>query len=153
MRDESFHPCPQGSRMVVVTKEEFTLPAARDEISSESCLAGLPAALRSQRRSRAGSAGIFAGCQAGRQLSRSRHPRVYTDNVWKLLILSTTAMVLCSPALCRQNPDATPQAQTLRAGVLVPHETCVAKPDQSYALYLPSHYTPGKRWPVIYVFD
>jgi predicted esterase len=27
------------------------------------------------------------------------------------------------------------------------------QPDQSYALYIPSHYSPEKRWPVVYAFD
>jgi tetratricopeptide (TPR) repeat protein len=33
------------------------------------------------------------------------------------------------------------------------HRACAAKPDQSYALYLPSTYTPTKQWPIIYAFD
>jgi dienelactone hydrolase len=33
------------------------------------------------------------------------------------------------------------------------HRTCTAKPDQTYALYLPSAYTPTKKWPIIYAFD
>jgi len=37
--------------------------------------------------------------------------------------------------------------------VVIPQQTCAAKPDQSYALYLPSHYAPDKRWPIIYAFD
>jgi poly(3-hydroxybutyrate) depolymerase len=31
--------------------------------------------------------------------------------------------------------------------------TCSSDATQSYALYLPSTYTPAKRWPVIYFFD
>ncbi len=62
-------------------------------------------------------------------------------------------MILCAPALCGQAPDTNNLAQGLQAGVLVAHETCVAKPEQSYALYLPSHYTTGQRWPIIYAFD
>ena len=31
--------------------------------------------------------------------------------------------------------------------------TCASDATQSYALYLPSAYTPAKRWPVIYFFD
>jgi len=30
---------------------------------------------------------------------------------------------------------------------------CASDPAQSYALYLPSAYTPAKRWPIIYFFD
>ena len=35
----------------------------------------------------------------------------------------------------------------------MPHEVCATQPDQSYALYLPSTYTPARRWPTIYAFD
>src|SRR5215472_13340213 len=31
--------------------------------------------------------------------------------------------------------------------------TCASDPAQSYALYLPSVYTPAKPWPIIYFFD
>jgi tetratricopeptide (TPR) repeat protein len=41
----------------------------------------------------------------------------------------------------------------LQTGVILPHQTCTAAPDESYALYLPSHYSPDKRWPIVYVFD
>jgi dienelactone hydrolase len=30
---------------------------------------------------------------------------------------------------------------------------CAAKPEQSYALYLPSNYTAEKKWPIIYAYD
>ena len=30
---------------------------------------------------------------------------------------------------------------------------CAAKPDESYALYLPSGYTPARAWPILYVLD
>ncbi len=45
-------------------------------------------------------------------------------------------------------PDTAPQA-----GVLVSREACAAHPDQTYALYLPSTYTPAKKWPIVYAFD
>lgn len=31
--------------------------------------------------------------------------------------------------------------------------TCASDSTQSYALYLPSTYTPVKRWPIVYFFD
>jgi dienelactone hydrolase len=31
--------------------------------------------------------------------------------------------------------------------------TCASDATQSYAVYLPSNYTPAKRWPIIYFFD
>jgi len=30
---------------------------------------------------------------------------------------------------------------------------CISDATQSYALYLPSSYTPGRRWPIIYFYD
>jgi len=41
----------------------------------------------------------------------------------------------------------------LLPGTIVPKVICTAHPEQSYALYLPSAYTPEKRWPIIYIFD
>jgi dienelactone hydrolase len=38
-------------------------------------------------------------------------------------------------------------------GVVLPQVPCNADSTQSYALYLPSTYTPQKRWPIIYAFD
>jgi predicted esterase len=38
-------------------------------------------------------------------------------------------------------------------GKIVPRVLCAARPEQSYALYLPSRYTVQKRWPLIYIFD
>lgn len=31
--------------------------------------------------------------------------------------------------------------------------TCAEAPDQAYALYLPSTYTPERKWPILYAFD
>ncbi len=50
-------------------------------------------------------------------------------------------------------------AQTVEApaslppGVAFDHIPCGLDPSQSYAIYLPSTYTPLKRWPIIYAFD
>src|SRR5689334_2109030 len=45
------------------------------------------------------------------------------------------------------------QTESIRKGQVV--ETIVALNDasQSYALYLPSNYTPDRKWPVLYAFD
>jgi dienelactone hydrolase len=57
---------------------------------------------------------------------------------------------LYSPVFAQQ---IAPPSTARQAGVLLPHEICAAHPDQSYALYLPSTYTPNKKWPIIYAFD
>jgi len=41
----------------------------------------------------------------------------------------------------------------LPRGELVPSVNCVADPAFSYALYLPSAYTPEREWPVIFAFS
>lgn len=38
-------------------------------------------------------------------------------------------------------------------GTVVDRVECSDSPGQSYALYLPSRYSPERRWPVIYAFD
>jgi dienelactone hydrolase len=41
----------------------------------------------------------------------------------------------------------------LPSGQIIEAVACEGDPDQSYALYLPSAYTPEKRWPIVYAFD
>ena len=36
---------------------------------------------------------------------------------------------------------------------MIPKIICTGNPQQSYALYLPSTYSPDKSWPIIYAFD
>ena len=42
--------------------------------------------------------------------------------------------------------------QTIPAGTIVDDVKCAAEPSQSYALYVPSHYTPDRAWPVLFAF-
>ena len=59
------------------------------------------------------------------------------------------ALAVC--ALAQQSPSGGP-AQTA-PGVVVPNQRSAAKPDQGYALYLPSRYSANKKWPIVYAFD
>ena len=47
---------------------------------------------------------------------------------------------------------ATPHA-TLPLGQLVEGMRCESDPSQTYTLYLPSAYTPARRWPALLIFD
>ena len=38
-------------------------------------------------------------------------------------------------------------------GKVIPSVPCKGKPEQSYALYLPSNYSASKPWPLIAAFD
>ncbi len=44
-------------------------------------------------------------------------------------------------------------AADLPRGTLVEKVVCQGAPGQSYALYLPSTYTPERQWPILYAFD
>ena len=44
-------------------------------------------------------------------------------------------------------------AQDFPVGRIVDKVECRDKPDQTYALFVPSDYVPGKKWPIIYAFD
>jgi tetratricopeptide (TPR) repeat protein len=44
-------------------------------------------------------------------------------------------------------------ARDLPRGQVVPRVACAGDPAHSYALYLPSTYTPERRWPVVFGFD
>jgi len=45
------------------------------------------------------------------------------------------------------------QSADLPRGQVIDEVSCLRDPAQSYALYVPSAYTPDRAWPVIYVFD
>lgn len=61
----------------------------------------------------------------------------------KLFLL--TAILLCLTALSK--------SADLPRGVVIDKVACLENEQQSYALYLPSGYTPEKKWPVLYAFD
>jgi poly(3-hydroxybutyrate) depolymerase len=44
-------------------------------------------------------------------------------------------------------------AADLARGTVIEKVVCANQPDQAYALYLPSTYTPERRWPILYAFD
>ena len=46
----------------------------------------------------------------------------------------------------------TPATETPK-GQIVERLACSDDPNQTYALYLPSNYSPEKKWPVLYAFD
>jgi tetratricopeptide (TPR) repeat protein len=44
-------------------------------------------------------------------------------------------------------------AQEFEKGKLIEKVVCQTDPAQSYALYLPSAFHPGKKWPILFLFD
>jgi predicted esterase len=77
-----------------------------------------------------------------------------TKDILKRLSLLFVVLALCaSPLRAQQNPGAARESQSLPAGVVVPGVIASRQLEQSYALYLPSAYSPEKRWPIVYSFD
>jgi hypothetical protein len=63
------------------------------------------------------------------------------------------AIFLCALPLAGQTVPPPTQDSLPTVGKIVPKVICAARREQSYALYLPSTYVAGKRWPIVYVFD
>ena len=45
------------------------------------------------------------------------------------------------------------QSEAIPRGQIVERVEALSDSSQSYALYLPSNYTPNRKWPVLYAFD
>jgi len=66
--------------------------------------------------------------------------------------LSVFAVLICVGTIVSAQTQV-PATSSLPALGQVGDLTCAADATESYALYLPSTYTPAKRWPIIYFFD
>ena len=64
-----------------------------------------------------------------------------------------TRALLCAIAALAAAPAAARTEAPLPLGRVVERVACAADASQSYALYLPSGYTPERRWPILYAFD
>jgi predicted esterase len=59
-----------------------------------------------------------------------------------------------SPALPGAGaPGSLASPAELPRGELMTRVACAARPEQSYALYLPAGYRPDRSWPILYAFD
>jgi predicted esterase len=71
-----------------------------------------------------------------------------------VIIISTfvrlSVMVLL---LAFSAPDAIGQTDSIPRGQIVERIEALNDSSQSYALYLPSNYSPKRKWPVLYAFD
>ena len=62
-------------------------------------------------------------------------------------------VILCATVAPANSQTAGNPPTPLPAGQSIDNVACTSDPTESYALYLPSTYTPAKRWPIIYAFD
>jgi predicted esterase len=73
--------------------------------------------------------------------------------VRKLLLIFAALFVLAVPAFAQQAASTGENSRVFPLGRMVPKVATLAKPDQSYALYLPTSYSTKRRFPIIYAFD
>ena len=74
--------------------------------------------------------------------------------VWNRVVWMTLLGALALASLGAAAEPAPPaRPAELPRGTLVEKVPCVGQADQAYALYLPSSYTPERRWPILYAFD
>jgi predicted esterase len=64
-----------------------------------------------------------------------------------MALLGLLVVGLATAQTAPAKPDELPR------GTLIEKITCQENPSQSYSLYLPSGYQPGRAWPILYVFD
>src|ERR1044072_7311856 len=62
-----------------------------------------------------------------------------------LFVRLTVMVVLVHAAITQTN--------SIPRGQIVERVEALNDPSQSYALYLPSNYTPNRKWPVLYAVD
>ena len=60
-------------------------------------------------------------------------------------LLASLFLILC---FCQES-----KADELSQGVVIEKVACRESAEQTYALFLPSAYTPSRKWPVLYAFD
>ncbi len=61
--------------------------------------------------------------------------------------------LLASPAAAQVPTPVTTEANKIEQGKIIEKVPCAQQPEQSYALYLPSNYSPSHSWPIVYSFD
>src|SRR5258708_9126807 len=65
---------------------------------------------------------------------------------WKTALAALSVLSLMAAASAQTQKTPAP-------GVVIPSITCLDDASQSYALYLPSHYSADHPWPIVYAFD
>lgn len=63
------------------------------------------------------------------------------------------ALVAVTALVAQPLPSAEAPPAALPRGSVIPKVDCAAAPGQSYALYLPSNYSPDRPWPIVYILD
>src|SRR5690242_472801 len=69
------------------------------------------------------------------------------------MIISSVVRLSVMVVLLAHSAAAIAQTESIPKGQVVERIEARNDSSQSYALYLPSNYTPSRKWPVLYAFD
>ncbi|MEO6324638.1 MAG: hypothetical protein ABIT01_15890 [Thermoanaerobaculia bacterium] len=112
---------------------------------------GIPVSIRQGHPAAGAGGGIREKLSA--LLVRSRPIRIFSP--LRLTALAAAAITLAAATSAQAAPE--PQPGEFKAGETVSRVACLAAPEKTYALYLPTSYDPvkepGRKWPVLYLFD
>jgi dienelactone hydrolase len=61
--------------------------------------------------------------------------------------------LLSSPVGSQETAPAAAEPDKFESRKVIEKVVCSKNPEQSYALYLPSHYSAARSWPIVYSFD
>jgi dienelactone hydrolase len=71
----------------------------------------------------------------------------YTRVMMRFLVLALA--ILPQMLSAQTSPTNSSAAHSLETGKILPHVPCVRHPEMSYALFLPSNYSPTRPWPLV----
>src|ERR1700730_5601938 len=83
----------------------------------------------------------------------SRASKLGRNGLPNFRLLPASISLIVGTLLAQQGQAPDEKTLPLQTGVILPRVTAMKQPEQSYALYLPSAYSPDKHWPIIYAFD
>jgi predicted esterase len=83
------------------------------------------------------------------------YPEPICQGYTRFVKLPGLAFAILFYATCCFGQAASPVApvEKLPAGQVIERVVCAKNSEESYALYVPSHYSPDRAWPVVFVFD
>jgi len=70
-----------------------------------------------------------------------------------LQLIVHVSLIFSTFAISQSLPSTNQGPAAITTGQIIEKIVCQDKLDQSYALYLPSGYTPARKWPILYAFD
>jgi predicted esterase len=71
----------------------------------------------------------------------------------KLFAVASWLILFAAPVAVGTARGSAFAAEELEKGKVIEKVICRSDQNQSYALFLPSNYTPAKKWPILYGFD